>query len=169
VTDPVTVGPATKPATTPLAPVRKTVTVAATKEHAFSVFTDGFATWWPLSTHHVSEEVPETSVLEPFAGGRCYERCADGTECDWATVSVYDPPDRLVIVWQLNTAFKFDTTITSEVEVRFVAEGPATTRVELEHRGLDTYGDQAQAMRDAFDSDGGWGGILGAFLEAASA
>ena len=126
-TDPVTVGPATKPETALLAPVRKTVTVAATKEHAFSVFTDGFATWWPLATHHVSEEVPETSVLEPFVGGRCYERCADGTECDWAT-SVYDPPDRLVIVWQLNTAFKFDTTITSEVEVRFVAEGPATTR-----------------------------------------
>ena len=154
---------------TRVAPIRKTITVAAGKERAFSVFTDGFGTWWPLATHHVSDEVPETSVLEPFAGGRCYERCADGTEYDWATVSVFDPPDRLVIAWQLNTAFKFDTTVSSEVEVRFVAEGPATTRVELEHRGLETYGDEAQQMRDALDSGGGWSVLLAAFAQAAQA
>jgi hypothetical protein len=154
--------------TSPYAPVRKTVTVAASQEHAFSVFTDGFATWWPLETHHVSGEVPVTIVLEPFVGGRCYERTADGTEWDWATVSVFEPPDRLVIVWQLNTSFQFDTTVTSEVEVRFVGTGPRTTRVELERRGLDTYGDQAGEMRDAFDSDGGWSAIMAAFAAGAS-
>jgi hypothetical protein len=154
--------------TTQVAPVRKTLTVQASKERAFSVFTEGIATWWPLETHHVSVGVPVTSVLEPFAGGRCYERSADGTECDWATVSVFEPPDRLVIIWQLNTAFKYDTTVTSEVEVLFVSEGPAVTRVELEHRGLEAYGDQAGEMRDAFDSSGGWGAILTAFATVAT-
>jgi hypothetical protein len=160
VTDPVT--------TSPTAPVRKTVTVAATQEHAFSVFTDGFTTWWPLETHHVGKDVPVASVLEPFVGGRCYQRGTDGVECDWATVSVFEPPDRLVIVWQLNTAFEHDTTVTSEVEVRFVAEGPSTTRVELEHRGLDTYGDHASMMRDAFDSGGGWSTIMADFAATAT-
>jgi len=33
-------------------PVRKSVTVKATQEQAFRVFTEGFDTWWPRE-HHI--------------------------------------------------------------------------------------------------------------------
>jgi uncharacterized protein YndB with AHSA1/START domain len=59
--------------------------------------------------------------------------------------------------------------MTSEVEVRFVAEGPRTTRVELEHRGLDAYGSRATDTRNALDSEGGWGGLVDAFARVAEA
>jgi uncharacterized protein YndB with AHSA1/START domain len=160
----------TRPTTAPeLTPLRKTMTVEATQEHAFSVFTDGFATWWPMDTHHIGVVDVVTMGIEPFVGGRCYERGVDGSECQWARVTVFEPPDRLVFVWQLNADWAYDPAGTSEVEVRFVAEGPHTTRLELEHRGLDSFGDRAADTRNALDSDGGWGGLMAAFAEAAQA
>lgn len=159
----------TRPPTTDLTPVRKTVTVDTTKEHAFSVFTDGFATWWPMDTHHIGPVDVATMGIEPFVGGRCYERGVDGSECQWGRVTVFEPPDRLVFGWQLNADWAYDPAMTSEVEVRFVAEGPHTTRVELEHRGLDAFGDRAADIRDALDSEGGWGGLVAAFARAAGA
>jgi uncharacterized protein YndB with AHSA1/START domain len=159
-----------QPATaTELTPVRKTVTVEVTKERAFSVFTDGFATWWPLDTHHISSVDAANAFIEPFAGGRFYERGVDGSECDWGRITVFEPPERLVIAWQLNADWAYDATMASEVEVQFVAVGPGTTRVELEHRGLDTYGSRAAEIRDALDSEGGWGGLMAAFAQAATA
>jgi hypothetical protein len=50
----------------------------------------------------------------------------------------------------------------SEVEVRFVAEGPGTTRVELEHRKFERMAAPGgQKMRT--DVDGGWVKILELF------
>ena len=60
-----------------------------------------------------------------------------------------------------------DGDLLTELEVRFVAEGPDRTRVELEHRGLDAYGDATERMRDQFDS--GWPGTLAGFAAAAAA
>ena len=154
---------------TDLTPVRKTVTVEVTPEHAFSVFTDGFASWWPLETHHLSTVEAASAFIEPFAGGRFFERGVDGSECDWGRVRVFEPPERLVLAWQLNADWAYDATMTSEVEVRFVALGAHTTRVELEHRGLDTYRSRALEIRDALDSEGGWGGLVAAFAAAVAA
>ena len=160
---------ATATAATEATPVRKTVTVEATKEHAFSVFTDGFSTWWPIDTHHIGAADVATMGIEPYVGGRCYERGVDGSECEWARVKVFEPPDRLVVVWQLNADWAYDPGMTSEVEVHFVAEGPHTTRVELEHRGLDSYGVRSGEVRAALDSEGGWGGLIVRFAGAAAA
>jgi uncharacterized protein YndB with AHSA1/START domain len=150
-----------------LTPVRKRVTVEATKERAFSVFTEGLGTWWPLETHHIGTVDAATVVIEPFVGGRCYERGVDGTECDWARVAVFEPPNRLVILWQLSADWAYDATMASEVEVRFVEEGPHTTLVELEHRGLETYGDRAAEIRTSIDSEGGWSALLAAYAASA--
>src|SRR3546814_16364814 len=54
--------------------------------------------------------------------------------------------------WQIEP----DPAKTSEVEVRFVAEGSDRTRVELEHRHLDRHGDGWDSVHDGVDSDGGW-------------
>jgi uncharacterized protein YndB with AHSA1/START domain len=160
---------ATAATATDATPVRKTVTVEASKEHAFSVFTDGFSTWWPIDTHHIGAADVATMGIEPYVGGRCYERGVDGSECEWARVKVFEPPDRLVVVWQLNADWAYDPGMTSEVEVHFVAEGPHTTRVELEHRGLDSYGVRSGEVRAALDSEGGWGGLIARFAGAAAA
>jgi hypothetical protein len=40
--------------------------------------------------------------------------------------------------------------------------------VELEHRLLENYGEQAEMMRSIFDSDGGWTGIFSRFATKAA-
>ena len=76
---------------TPVAVV-KAVTVGVPVAHAFDVFSAGFATWWPLDTHHIGAVDCVDAVMEPFADGRWYERGADGSECDWGRVLVWEPP-----------------------------------------------------------------------------
>ncbi len=40
--------------------------------------------------------------------------------------------------------------------MRFIPEGPAHTRVELEHRRLDRHGPGWQSVADGVDADQGW-------------
>jgi hypothetical protein len=68
-----------------------------------------------------------------------------------------------VLAWQINAQFQFDPTLSTEVEVRFIAEGANATRVELEHRDLERMGDAADKFRESVDSPNGWGGILTAY------
>jgi uncharacterized protein YndB with AHSA1/START domain len=145
--------------------VKKTVTVDAAPAWAFEVFTQRLADWWPLDTHHIAEKDAVDARFEAFEGGRFYEIAADGTETQWGTVSVWDPPNRFVYFWQLNCdwAFEPDIAAASEVEVRFTEEAPGRTRVDLEHRLLERYGDRAEEMAGAFGSDGGWAGLLRRF------
>jgi uncharacterized protein YndB with AHSA1/START domain len=148
--------------------VRKTVTVNVPQAHAFRVFTEQFGRWWPLATHKLGKQPAETAVIEPKVGGRWFERSVDGTECDWGHVMVWDPPDRLVLTWEISADFREDKTIQTEVEVRFLSDGLEKTTVHLEHRKLEEYGDQAEKMRSIFDSEGGWSGILTRFVDGAN-
>lgn len=88
-------------------------------------------------------------------------------KCDWGRVLVWEPPSRLVLSWQITANWQHDAAFSTEVEVRFIAAGPHTTRVHLVHRLLEHYGDQAEKMRTIFDSEGGWTGILQRFVAAA--
>jgi uncharacterized protein YndB with AHSA1/START domain len=146
--------------------VRNTITVEASQARAFEVFTDEFATWWPTE-HHIGAEPPETVVVEGRPGGRCFERAPDGTECDWGRVKAYEPPGRLVIAWELDADFEYDPASATEVEVRFMSEGPSTTRVELEHRGLEIFDERAEELRRSLASPEGWPGILDRYAEVA--
>lgn len=82
-------------------PVHKQITVQASPERAFRVFTEEFDSWWPRS-HHIGKAPMKRAIVQSAAGGRCYTEQTDGTECDWGTVLVWDPPRRLVIAWQIN-------------------------------------------------------------------
>jgi len=146
--------------------VRHQVVVEAPIERAFSVFTEDFGSFKPREHNLLGVEIAET-VLEPRAGGRLYDRGVDGSECAWARVLVYEPPDRVVISWDIDPRWQVETDLerTSEVEVRFVAESPERTRVELEHRHLDRHGDGWQGLREGVDSDGGWPLYLRRFAE----
>ena len=148
------------------APVRKSVRVGAPPERAFKVFTDGIGRWWP-KTHHIGAADLDALVIEPKAGGRWYERGFDSSECDVGKVLVWEPPARLVLAWQLTADWKFDPCLITEVEVRFIADGANATRVELEHRDLERYGERADGVRATIDSSEGWNGILQLFKQAA--
>ena len=99
-------------------------------------------------------------------GGRWLEISEDGTETAVATITHWQPPHRLVMVWQVNAQWKPDTTMKSEVDVRFSAEGFDATLVELVHHNFETMGAEAGAsMRK--DVDGGWPGLLDRFVSEA--
>jgi uncharacterized protein YndB with AHSA1/START domain len=144
--------------------VRSAIVVDAPRDLAFDVFANDIGSWWPPD-HHVIDAELERMVFEPRVGGRVYDVGVDGSECQWARVLVFDPPERLMFSWDLTTAWTIETdpARASEVEVRFVAEGPERTRVELEHRHLDRHGDGWQGVRGAVGSAGGWPAGLEAF------
>jgi DNA-binding transcriptional ArsR family regulator/uncharacterized protein YndB with AHSA1/START domain len=135
--------------------VAKTVRVEAPLAVAFEVFAG--QQWWPVQTHHLAEPAGSEVVLEPFAGGRWYERAADGTETDWGTVLAWQPPYRLLLTWQVSPRWTFeeDPGRGSQIEVTFTPEGPHLTRVDLIHRHLERYGPQAERMRTILDGKGG--------------
>jgi uncharacterized protein YndB with AHSA1/START domain len=110
-------------------------------------------------------------VLEPTIGGRWYEVGADGSQCDTGRVTAFEPPARLAVAWHLNGQFQFDPdpAHASEVEVRFVVEGPTQTRVELEHRGFERHGAAADAVFGSVDSQTGWTYCLELFAKHAAA
>jgi uncharacterized protein YndB with AHSA1/START domain len=149
--------------------VQTSIVVDAPAARAFDVFTREIGTWWPPE-HHLLEGPLAEMVFEPHVGGHVYDRGVDGSECRWARVLAYDPPDRFVISWDISVQWRLeaDHARTSEVEVRFVPEGPERTRVELEHRGLDRHGEGWEAMRDAVGSPDGWGIGLRRFAERLS-
>jgi uncharacterized protein YndB with AHSA1/START domain len=148
------------------APIRKTITVKAPPRRAFEVFTQGMGRWWP-ATHSTNASPMKAAIVEPRAGGRWYERGEDGSECDWGKVLVWEPPHRLVLAWQIDGQWAFDAGLVTEVELRFIAEGSGSTRVELEHRHLERYAAHADKTRAALDSPGGWSGLLERFAAIA--
>jgi uncharacterized protein YndB with AHSA1/START domain len=158
----------TAPATPSAMSVKKTVLVEAPQAHAFAVFTERQSSWWPLATHHIGKAAAASAVLEPRAGGRWFERGVDGSECNWGHVLAWEPPHRVVLGWEISADFQYDPNLKTEVEVRFVAVGPRTTRVELEHRFLERYGDKAENMGKGLDSEGGWSKLLQLFAAAAA-
>ena len=142
--------------------VRRSVTVNASPERAFDVFTAGFSTWWPLESHHIGAAVAAEGIMEPRAGGRWFERDADGNECDWGYVIAFQPPHRVLLAWQLTPEFAYDPDpeIGTEVEVTFTATDDGGTVVQLEHRGFEKHGEAGTKMRDAVNAPGGWKDLL---------
>ncbi len=133
------------------------VVVDAPIERAFSVFTTDFGRFKPPEHNLLAVDIAET-VFEPRVGGHVYDKGVDGSESRWARVLAYEPPNRVVFSWDISPqwAIETDPAKTSEVEVRFIAEGPDRTRVELEHRNLDRHGDGWESVREGVDDDQGW-------------
>lgn len=149
------------------APVVRAVTVAVPQERAFKVFTEQFGTWWPKE-YSIGEADMADFILEPRAGGRWFEVGVDGKECDCGRVTAFEPPDRVVVAWQLDGAWQYDPDPdhASEFEVRFVPDGPSTTRVEVEHRNFERHGDGAAGVHGGVDSPQGWAYCLDRFAQA---
>ena len=137
--------------------VHAAVVVDAPVERAFQVFTEDFGRFKPAEHNMLRVEIAET-VFEPRVGGHLYDRGVDGSECRWARVLAYEPPQRVVLSWDISPQWQIETdpAKTSEWEVRFVAETAGRTRVEIEHRNIDRHGEGWEAVRDGVGHDQGW-------------
>jgi uncharacterized protein YndB with AHSA1/START domain len=149
--------------------VRTEIVVEAPIERAFRVFTEEFDRIKPRDHNMLEAEIAE-SIFEPRAGGRVYDRGADGSECQWGRVLAYEPPDRLVFSWDISPQWRIETdpARTSEVELRFIAEAPERTRVELEHRNLDRHGSGWEELGESVVGENGWPLYLRRFADVAA-
>jgi uncharacterized protein YndB with AHSA1/START domain len=145
------------------------VVVELPQERAFTLFAQGFATWWPAE-YTWSQEALETIAIEPHSGGRCFERGPDGFEVDWGRVKEWGPPRSLKFSWQISPRREPvpDAAKAGEVEVQFVGEDAGSTRVELEHTGFERHGEGAEEYRAAMASEQGWPYILDRYASAAA-
>ena len=143
-------------------PVRVTARVRRGIEDAFDLFTRDMGRWWPLDRASFGGDRAYEIHFEPFVGGRFYERYTDGEEHTGGRVLRWDPPRRIAYTWQHN-----DWAEPTEVEVRFIAEAPGLTRVEVEHRNWDRLGPLAVQMRDMYEN--GWPTVMGSFESVAGA
>jgi uncharacterized protein YndB with AHSA1/START domain len=146
--------------------VRRQVVVDVGVERAFEVFTARFGDFKPKEHNLLGSPIAETR-FEPHVGGRIYDRAEDGSECRWARILAYEPPDRVVFSWDIGPTWQLeaDPDNASEVEVRFVAESPERTRVELEHRHLDRHGPGWEGVHAGVDDDAGWTLYLDRYAE----
>jgi uncharacterized protein YndB with AHSA1/START domain len=143
--------------TEPTPTVRRQVVVPVPIEEAFSGFTTRFGDFKPPEHNLLGVPIAET-VFEAHVGGAIVDRGVDGSECRWARILAFDPPTRVIFSWDIGPTWQLETdpASASEVEVRFVAESPGRTRVELEHRHLDHHGPDWQSVRDGVADDQGW-------------
>ncbi len=148
--------------------VRKSVRVQAPVERAFSVFVEQMESWWPAD-HHIGAQPFQAIFVEPRVGGRWYERDAQGNECNWGQVLAWGPPHLVTFSWHLGPDWKFnpDLSKASEIEIRFTAEGPSTTLVELQHSGIERHGEGYEQLRALLDSPGAWETTLAEFAKVA--
>jgi uncharacterized protein YndB with AHSA1/START domain len=147
--------------------IRTSIVVNAPIERAFAVFVEDFDSVKPREHNLLGADIAET-VFEPHAGGHIYDRGVDGSECRWARVLAYEPPDRVVFSWDISPQWQLETDPerASEVEVRFVAEAAERTRVELEHRNLDRHGTGWEGLRAGVEAQEGWPLYLSRYADA---
>lgn len=141
------------------APLTMSLDVRCSPERAFRIWTNDIATWWPAD-HTVSGERDLDIVIEGYVGGRIFERTTHGVEHDWGQVTVWDPPTRLAYRWHLRQ----DREDATDVEIHFHAVGSDETRVEIEHRGWERWGDAATERRT--QNHRGWATLLPHYLAA---
>jgi uncharacterized protein YndB with AHSA1/START domain len=139
------------------ASVKQSIVVEAPIAHAFKVFTEGFGRFKPAEHNMLRVAIAET-VFEPHVGGYLYDRGVDGSTCRWARVLAYEPPNRVLLSWNISPQWQIETDPdkSSEWEVRFIAETAHRTRVELEHRKLERHGEGWEGVRDGVAGDQGW-------------
>jgi uncharacterized protein YndB with AHSA1/START domain len=102
-----------------------------------------------------------------FFGGRIYDRGTDGSECEWATVLAYEPPDRVVFSWNVSPHWQVETN----------PDKPQRGRGAVHCAGRATHPRAARApssrpprrrlgrRRDGVAAPDGWGLYLGRYAD----
>jgi uncharacterized protein YndB with AHSA1/START domain len=137
--------------------VKTSIVVEAPIARAFKVFTEDFGRFKPPEHNLLAVPIAET-VFDPRVGGYLYDRGIDGSECRWARVLAYEPPNRVLLSWNISPQWRIETDPEKvrEWEVRFTAETAERTRIEIEHRKLERHGEGWEGERDGVAGDQGW-------------
>ncbi|MGH3675871.1 MAG: SRPBCC family protein [Mycobacterium sp.] len=146
--------------------VVRSVSVPLPPARTFELFTTRMTEFWPKE-HSIGSADIAGVVLEPGTNGRWFERGVDGSDCQWGRVAAWDPPRKVVLLWQIGANWQFDPDFETEVEVTFTDDGSGRTRVDLCHRNLERYRDATEQMRAVFDHPDGWTGTLKRFADLA--
>ena len=143
--------------------IRRELVVDAPVEKAFSTFVERFGDI-KSKEHNLLASPIATTTFDPFVGGSIYDTGEDGSECRWARVLAYEPPDRVVFSWDISPQWQIETdpARTSEVEVTFTAESDSRTRVVLTHRHIERHGEGWEGLR--FGVDQGWAEYLDRYV-----
>ncbi len=148
-----------------ISPVRREVRTKAPPARAFEIFTGQMGLWWPKG-RTVGAKPHVDLVVEPQAGGRWFERDADGVETLWGKVIAWEPPQRLLLAWQLDAERRYDPTLITEVEITFAPDDGGGARVTLEHRNLERFGKDRDTWAAAIAR--GWSEMLDIFGDFAN-
>lgn len=134
--------------------VSKSVTVPAAPADAFRIYAERPGEWLP--PEHTFIRSPQSVVMEPRAGGRFYERGADGTEVTRGTITEWDPPSRLAVTWRIGPGWQPlpDDSCASVIVVEFRPAGPDATEVTVTYIHLERHGEMAAVIRSAIDDPG---------------
>lgn len=147
-----------------IAPVRCAVEVSQPPSEAFELFAKRISEWWVGKA--VSKNERASITIEPRSGGRWFETGVDGIETPWGIVLAWEPPSRLLLAWELNSRFEPDPSVLTEIEVNFEQLVDGGTRIALEHRNLERFGADAEAI--AANIGTGWPKQLGGFVQLAA-
>jgi len=130
------------------------VTVQVPAAEAFRIYTERPAEWLPAE--HTFIRAPRSVTMEPWAGGRFYERGADGAEVTRGTITEWAPPGRLAVTWRIGPGWQpaADDEHASVIVVEFSPAGPAATEVVLTYTHLDRHGEMAPVIRAAIGGPG---------------
>jgi hypothetical protein len=154
-------------------PVTREIVVECDPQRAFDLFTAEMTSWWPAE-HHIGSAPIAEIVIEPKAGGRWYTRHEDGTETNTGFVTLYDrpgqesEPGRFSVTWQVGPDWKYHPELATTVDVRFTEEEPGRTRIALEHRDLENFGEHAEQMKNVFEAPDAWTTTLARYTAAVS-
>ena len=133
--------------------IRKSIRVERAPEISFKVFCEEIGAWWPGGFGGKDTRL----AMETRVGGRFFETRSDGTEYEIGRLTAYEPPRIVAFTWR---APSWDAT--TQVEIRFFAEGADATRIELEHSGWEQ-GTKPREFHGNYSS--GWGTILEHYLK----
>ena len=149
-----------------IAPVIRSVEVKTPPDKSFDLFVRNIGKWW-IEGKTIAPNKHVDIVIEPFPEGRWYELDADGNECQWGKVLVWNPPGQLVLGWQITGDWAFDPAFLTEVELTFAANDRGGTLVTLEHRNLERFGRDAERVSQQIGE--GWPQRMAEFVAYANA
>lgn len=138
----------------PVPPVRRSILIRADVDTCWAAVTERIGAWWPLLGHSCSDD-PGAALA--FVDGELVETGPDGTRWVWGTVLRWEPPHGLLMTW--HPGRPVGAADATEVEWRVTEVDPATTLVEVVHRGWERLTDP-RAARTSYDE--GWPEVVAA-------
>jgi uncharacterized protein YndB with AHSA1/START domain len=133
------------------------VTVDASPEDAFRIFTEEIGIWWRRNTPYWNDSERGLSVrIEPGVGGRFIEVYDLDSESGFEVgrVTAWEPGMRLALTW---TQVGWPKGAATDLEITFESQGE-NTLVRLEQTGFERVGTATEDLREAYS--GGWKQVL---------